>query len=259
MSTYTKEGKLDEKNNIDFSALKNLGFTSFNATKNIIDIFLQVTKDDKKKDFKKVDSINGDLNYYRIESKDIEIKDEFKELTFDIVNHISLTIDIKFKNKSSKTHAKRFSVSDRASMFNQKKETTQDTKNKYIPKKFASNVFFPNQSKLEKKEETKNLKYNQNKNKTGENNKVMNIIKAIDKRQDIKNEKENKGEKSIKNAQEINKKEGTIKNEEEPKNNEKEIKDEKNKKNNIEVNKLENKENKEKGIKSEKNKNSKNK
>ena len=41
------------------------------------------------------------MNYYWNESKDIEIQEKFKELTFDVVNNISLTINIKVKNKST--------------------------------------------------------------------------------------------------------------------------------------------------------------
>ena len=53
------------------------------------------------------------MNYYWNESKDIEIQEKFKELNFDVANNISLTINIKVKNKSTQ-------IKRSISMFNQK-------------------------------------------------------------------------------------------------------------------------------------------
>ena len=59
--------------------------------------------------------MNDEFNY-RSESKNIENLRHFKKF-FDIVNNISLTLNIKVKNKSS--HANRSNDSDRISVFNQ--------------------------------------------------------------------------------------------------------------------------------------------
>lgn len=49
LSTQTKEGKLYENNNIDFSTKYKLEFTSFNDKENIIDAFAKYIKDEKIK------------------------------------------------------------------------------------------------------------------------------------------------------------------------------------------------------------------
>ena len=148
----TKEYKLDENNNIDFSNQTTIKFTSINAKNDIIDVFLEYTNDEKNKTFKKVESLNGDLNYHRIELKD-EINEE---LTFDIVNNISLTINIKVENKFQ---GRRSSITDRLNVFNKSNNTTQAPKNNNnIPKKFAFNILEPKQKKVEKKRRNKKFK-----------------------------------------------------------------------------------------------------
>lgn len=51
-------------------------------------------------DNKKVQSDNkSEPNYYMLFFKDIEIKDEFQEFNFKIVNNIEVKLNIKVKNK----------------------------------------------------------------------------------------------------------------------------------------------------------------
>ena len=113
---------------------------SINIDEDIIDVFLLYNN-------KKVKSINPDNdNYYRIIAKDIGVQDNFKELTFIIVNDIELTIQIKFKNKFSTLS---MSVKDRLKFFNQQSETKK-VEPQYIPKKLKMPNFLQ-----EKKEEPK--------------------------------------------------------------------------------------------------------
>ena len=49
---------------------------------------------------KKIQSVNkSEKNYYLLYFKDIEIKDEFKEYDFTIVNDINVKLSMKVKNK----------------------------------------------------------------------------------------------------------------------------------------------------------------
>ena len=117
---------------------------SINIDEDYIDIFLLHNN-------KKVNSNSPDsLNYYRIITKDIGVKDSFQEINFTLSNNIRMTISIKFKNKFS-TQA--ISVKDRLKFFNQpKQETKKQVENQYIPKKIKMPDF------LRKEEEEKNYK-----------------------------------------------------------------------------------------------------
>ena len=117
---------------------------SINIDEDYIDIFLLHNN-------KKINSNNPDsLNYYRIITKDIGVKDNFQEINFTLCNNIRMNISIKFKNKFS-TQA--ISVKDRLKFFNQpKQETKKQVENQYIPKKIKMPDF------LKKEEEEKNYK-----------------------------------------------------------------------------------------------------
>ena len=107
VSIKSKKSSLDSQNNLNFSSSK-IQFMSCNVDKDIIDVYLLYNSE-------KVKSVDPNLqNYYRIKTKDIGVKDDFKELTFVIVNDIQLTIKIKFKNKFS---SQSVSIRDRVKFF----------------------------------------------------------------------------------------------------------------------------------------------
>ena len=105
---------------------------SCNVDKDIIDVYLLYNSE-------KVKSVDPNLqNYYRIKAKDIGVKDDFKELTFVIVNDIQLTIKIKFKNKCS---SQSVSIRDRVKFFSiQSDKKKTETQN--IPKKLNLQKIF---------------------------------------------------------------------------------------------------------------------
>ena len=144
VSVKTKKAKLDNENNINFSNSK-IEFMSINIDEDYIDIFLLHNS-------KKVNSSSSDsINYYRIITKDIGVKDDFKEINFTLINNIQIAISIKFKNKFS-TQA--ISVKDRLKFFNQQKqEAKKPADNQYKPKKIKMPDFLQKDSN--KKEEKK--------------------------------------------------------------------------------------------------------
>ena len=138
----SKKSHLDSQNNLNFSGSK-IQFMSINIDEDIIDVFLLLNS-------KKVQSIKQNMNnYYRIIAKDIGVQDNFKELSFVIVNDIQLTINIKFKNKFSTLS---MSVKDRLKFFNQQKETKK-AEPQFIPKKLKMPTFLQETKKEEPKRE----------------------------------------------------------------------------------------------------------
>jgi len=68
-------------------------FVSINSSKGVMKIFIDIND-------KKVQSENkSEPNYYLLFFKDIEVKDEFQEFNFKIVNNIEVKLNIKVKNK----------------------------------------------------------------------------------------------------------------------------------------------------------------
>ena len=126
VSLRTKSSKMDNENNLNFTGSK-IEFMSINIDEDVIDVYLLHNK-------VKVKSNNPKSpNYYRINIKDIGVKNDFEDITFNMVNNIPLTISIKFKNKFSKQG---ISFADKLKMFNQpKQEQRKTSENQYIPKK----------------------------------------------------------------------------------------------------------------------------
>ena len=211
----------------------------------IIDVFLLYNN-------KKVKSVNPNKdNYFRIIAKDIGVQNDFKELTFVIVNDIELTINIKFKNKFSNSLS--MSVKDRLKFFNQKVETKKP-ENQYIPKKLKMPNFLQKEEpkKIENTPKKESIHIEENKSseeiskKEDNLNQEENTNQEEKQNEEIKNEEQNQNEEKqneeIKNEEdnkeEQNQKEEEVKYEETNKEKEKEIKNE-------EVNKEEDIKNKE--------------
>ena len=90
----TKEEKLDENNNLDL-LYSNITFEDINQNDDLIAVYLE-HQNDEKHNFKKVEIKNGKKKYHIIKLRDIKINDP-SELTFDIVDNISLTISLIIK------------------------------------------------------------------------------------------------------------------------------------------------------------------
>ena len=205
----SKKSNLGPNNNLNFSN-SNIKFTSINVDEDCIDVYLLCNNE-------KVKSIDSKMNnYFRIITKDIGVQDNYKELTFRIVNDIEITINIIFKNKFS---IQQGSVRDRLNFFNQKVglkkcETTaifhkkikidnfghkEETKVDEPQKKEIKDNCIPIENEDKNKEENKNKEEdvknkdengNKEENKNNKNNEV-NINK-----EENKNDKNNNEEKS---------------------------------------------------------------
>jgi len=174
---------------------------SINATKGVMKIFIDI-------DNKKVQSDNkSEPNYYILFFKDIEIKDEFQEFNYKIVNNIEVKLNIKVKNKFNSAK-----VDNLFKKFNQ----GQNKKEEVVQRKSVIGTgvnmkerlaMFSNNKKDDKPKNTtsnnnvqKEVKLPSNSAGTNENKKD-NI-----KEENIKKEKENKEKKEIKeNKENINK------------------------------------------------------
>ena len=224
ISTRTKEGKLDEKNNIDFSTSK-IEFSSINIKEGVIDVFLEYKKDEKD-ELKKVESINKNNNYHRIILKEIGVKDYFTKLTLNIVNDISLKIEIKLKNKFKQGKG----FQDKLKFFNAKPQRNSLNRNN------TESGILNNKYNQQNKESKEN-----NKSKTGKenSNNEKEVIKEENKDENKIEEKEEKEENKDKNKiedkenEKIEENKNENKDEHENKNENKEIKEE-NKKEKVE-------------------------
>lgn len=183
---------------------------SINIEEDIIDVFLLFNN-------KKFRSVNNDVNnYYRIIPKDIGVKDTFKELTFEIVNNIQLTINIKFKNKYSTIS---MSVKDRLKFFNQQKEIKIE-KPIYIPKKLKiPNFFQETQKEKSKKEYIKKIQENnfnkqKEQKKENKNNKEIQKSKEAIKKVEISNKEEINSDENAQKDEKFQNNVEIIKNEE---------------------------------------------
>ena len=132
---------------------------SVNVNEDIIDVFLLYKNN-------KVKSNNSQLpNYYRINMKDIGVKDDFIELTFIIVNDIQITIKIKIKNKFS---TQRMSIKDRLKFFNnQIEEQKKPEPQKYNTSKIKTTNYLKNEEPI-KEENVKKEEINNGGTKLGE-------------------------------------------------------------------------------------------
>ena len=69
---------------------------SINSSKGVMKIFIDIND-------KKVQSNSSEPNFYLLLFKNIEVKDEFQEFGFKIVNNIEIKLNIKVKNKFNST------------------------------------------------------------------------------------------------------------------------------------------------------------
>ena len=196
VSIKSRKSFLNSENKLDFSSSK-IQFMSINIDEDIIDVFLLYNN-------KKVKSVNPNLNnYYRIITKDIGVSNDFKEISFTIVNNIQLTINIKFKNKFS---AQSISVKDRLKFFNQKVSESKRVEPQYIPKKLKMPNFLQKSetTKEEPKiEEPINEEYKNEFEKEEEKIEYKeNVLQEEDKENTL-HEKENNQQEEIKNKEEV--------------------------------------------------------
>ena len=145
----TKPSTLDNKNELNFSNSK-IDFMSINIDEDIIDVYLLQNNI-------KVKSNNPEIpNYYRINIKDIGVKNDFQDINFTLVNDIKLTISIKFKNKFS---SQGISFKDRLKFFNQPKpEQKKPNENQVVIKKIKMpEMLQKKEEEPKKREEPKKL------------------------------------------------------------------------------------------------------
>ena len=104
----------------------NIQFSSINVNDDVFDVYILYNN-------KKIQSSNsGSVNYYRIFAKDIGVTNDFKELNFEVVNGITLKMNIKIKNKYDVTQ--RMSVKDRLKFFNLKVEDSKKSEEEFNQK-----------------------------------------------------------------------------------------------------------------------------
>ena len=190
----------------------------------------------------KVQSDNkSEPNFYLLSFKNIEIKDEFQEFNFKIVNNIEIKLNIKVKNKFNSEKVgdlfKKFqdnkkeevaqpksiigtgvNMKERLALFssNKKDETSKNTSNNYVPKKLKlpSNLAGINEKKKEEIKEVKKNEIKEEKNENVKNDKkeenkkiVNNEIKEEKINRNIESQNENNKTKEKKENDENNKKE----------------------------------------------------
>ena len=210
VSLRTKSSKMDNENNINFTGSK-IEFMSINIDEDVIDVYLLHNK-------VKVKSNNpSSPNYYRINIKDIGVKKDFEDITFKMVNDISITISIKFKNKFSKQG---ISFADKLKMFNQPKQEQKKTnENQYVPKKIKMPDILTKKEEEPKKvvEEPKKIKMpDMLTKKEEEPKKVVEEPKKI-KMPDMLTKKEEEPKKVVEEPKKIKMPDMLTKKEEEPK------------------------------------------
>ena len=145
-------------------------------------------KIDKKSEFKKVESVNKDINYHRIILEDIGVKDDFTKLEFNIVNDISLTIEIKFENKFTEGKG-----------FGEKLKFFKAIKNKIPDRSYTQGEILVCDREEDDKKNDKNKNGKKDSNRKNEVNieKKNQEVKEKEKKEDKKeeNKKEDKKEK----------------------------------------------------------------
>ena len=173
---------------------------------------------------KKIESENkSEKNYYLLKFKDIEIKDEFQEFNYKIVNNIEVKLNIKVKNKFNSEKVENLfqkfqpnqnqkrgyyrpnsiigtgvNMKERLAMFSNTKKENNEKNNNFIPKKLKMPETFLSDSKEKKNNE--NININEEKNV----NKEKGIQNTIDKGKGKKEkDKINKEEEKEENKIEI--------------------------------------------------------
>ena len=207
-------------------------FVSINSSKGVMKIFIDIND-------KKIQSDNkSQPNYYLLYFKDIEIKDEFKEYNFKIVNNINIKLSIKVKNKFNSEKVENLfqkfqpvqnkkedntnpksvigtgvNMKERLAMFaNNKKEnndaksTTNNTTNNNAPKKLKMPANFIGNNPTPEPQSNNSQKTNKNIKDNINDVKKQKIEENINK-EEIKHENyENKEKEEINNNQGNNKK-----------------------------------------------------
>ena len=133
---------------------------------------------------KKIENENkSEKNFYLLKFKDIEIKDEFQEFNYKIVNDIEVKLNIKVKNKFNSEKVENLfqkfqpnqnqkrgyyrpnsiigtgvNMKERLAMFSNTKKENNEKNNNYIPKKLKMPETFLNDSKEKKNHENMNIK-----------------------------------------------------------------------------------------------------
>jgi hypothetical protein len=192
----TKEEKLDENNNLDL-LYSNITFEDINQNDDLIAVYLE-HQNDEKHNFKKVEIKNGKKKYHIIKLRDIKINDP-SELTFDIVDNISLTISLIIKKVYGYNKGKSFL--SKLGGFNANKKMEQFIKSD-IPKISQEKI----DNATPKKEDTQNEKSkaeNKNEEERNENKENKNDEKEKQNEENKKNEEENKNEENKNNEENI--------------------------------------------------------
>ena len=211
---------------------------SLDSSKGILKIFINVNGENIKNDNEK------EPNFYTIYLKDFEIKNEFQDLTFNIVNNIEINLSLKVKNIIERKR-----LNSRMNMFNKKFDEKNATHNiistgagvsikdrlKFLNNTNKPQVIVPEQKNVPPPKKIKfpnefankfmsvhggnnikqhEAKINENKNEK-ENNEINNNNEQINSKEEIKNNNDNKIEekKDKENKIEEEKKEGNEKNE----------------------------------------------
>ena len=125
----TDDIKLDENNNINFFNLI-IEFEDINKNDDSIAVYLEYQKDEKD-EFKKIEIKNGKKKYHIIKLREININNPAL-LSFNIVDNISLTINLTIKKAYG--HSKGKSFYQKLNAFNTNKKMDEIVKNNNIPK-----------------------------------------------------------------------------------------------------------------------------
>ena len=187
---------------------------------------------------KKIQSVNkSEKNYYLLCFKDIEIKDEFKEYDFTIVNDINVKLSMKVKNKfNSEKVGNLFTkfqpvqnkkeeniapksvigtgvnMKERLAMFGKNKKENNEVKNTPVPKKLKLPTNFltnnpentPNANKVQSTNKNENVRDSINEVKTEKIEENINKEEIINENEENKvNEEKKECIKSPENNEEI--------------------------------------------------------
>ena len=187
---------------------------------------------------KKIQSVNkSEKNYYLLYFKDIEIKDEFKEYDFTIVNDINVKLSMKVKNKfNSEKVGNLFTkfqpvqnkkeeniapksvigtgvnMKERLAMFGKNKKENNEVKNTPVPKKLKLPTNFltnnpeitPNANKVQNTNKNENVRDSINEVKTEKIEENINKEEIINENEENKvNEEKKECIKSPENNEEI--------------------------------------------------------
>ena len=184
----TKEEKLDENNNLDL-LYSNITFEDINQNDDLIAVYLE-HQNDEKHNYKKVEIKNGKKKYHIIKLRDIKINDP-SELTFDIVDNISLTISLIIKKVYGYNKGKSF-LSNLGG-FNANKKMEHFIKSD-IPKISQEKIdnATPKKEDIQNEKSKAENKNEEERNENKENKKAEEENKIETKNEEVGNEKKEK-------------------------------------------------------------------